>query len=457
MRRLGWAFALAGMSVGPASAAEVIDSVQPMIIGGDDGPELFAFVGEISYRRILRRAEITREYNCDPNRATNPERHAGDRGACGDAGPAGRLIQAKELRYSRSTHEIRPKVRIGLGHGLELAITAPIVITDSQEIRFAGDGGVSSSPAVDGSNSTIAPDGGTQLFAVPTGGLPTRSGFGDMTFMLRWAPIRREPDVSRGEWVLELGYQRPTGEAMRVDNDGVGRGVHRLLIGSAFSYRFAQLDPYARFGVQVPFAASGTLFRDYGDAQAHVGPGVRLDFDLGAEFVPLSRSDAGIKVYIDVGMGASYQAEGRDYTVLFDALALGAQACTPDAGLGPGNCGRYNPGSRSALKNTPHDGITTVQEHVQMRGKLGVGAHLSANAKVGLTLTLAHDTQHFIGDATIGADKDGSGRVEDPTNSGYDPREHNPTFVPAIDTIGRRLRVAESTIFGVGLNFGVMF
>ncbi|MGK0358789.1 MAG: hypothetical protein ACI9U2_001082, partial [Bradymonadia bacterium] len=80
MRRLGWAFALAGMSVGPASAAEVIDSVQPMIIGGDDGPELFAFVGEISYRRILRRAEITREYNCDPNRATNPERHAGDRG-----------------------------------------------------------------------------------------------------------------------------------------------------------------------------------------------------------------------------------------------------------------------------------------------------------------------------------------------------------------------------------------
>ena len=452
MRLLGWAFALMGMSVGPVSAAEVAD-----VIDADDGLDLFDFVGEVSYRRILRRAKITREYNCDPNRATNPERFAGDRVACGDAGPAGRLIQAKELRYSRSTHEIRPKVRIGLWHDLELAITAPIVITDTQEIRFAGDGGDASNPVVNGSNSTIAPTNGTQLFSVPNDGLPTRGGFGDMIFMLRWAPVSRERAPSRGEWALELGYQAPTGQEMRVDNDGVGRGAHRLLIGSAFSYAFDKVDPYARFGVQVPFAGSDTLFKDYGDAQTHVGPGVRLDFDLGAEFVPLRRPDHGIKVYVDVGLGASYQAEGRDYTVLFDALAQGAQACVPETSIGPGNCGRYNPGSRSALKNTPHDGITTVQEHVQIRGKLGVGAHLSANAKVGLTLTLAHDTEHFISDATIGADNDGSGRVEDPTNAGYDPAEHNPTFVPAIDTIGRRLRVEETTIFGVGLNFGVMF
>lgn len=437
---------------GPAGGAEVAD-----VIDADDGPDLFDFVGEVGYRRLLRRAKITREYNCDPNQATNPSRFSGDQGLCGDAGPAGRLIQAKELRYTRSTHEVLPRFRFGLWHDLELSITAPIVITDTQEIRFAGNGGDASQEVVDGGNSQIAPDNGTKLFPVPTDGLPTRAGFGDMTFMARWAPVSRERDEARGEWALELGYQAPTGEIMKTGNEGVGRGTHTLLIGSAFSYRLANVDPYARIGVRVPFAAKSGLFKDYGDAQTHIGPGTRVDFDLGSEFVPYTDTARGVKIYVDLALGASYQAEGRDYSELFDALALGAQACTPEMTAGPGNCGRYNPGSRSAIANQPHDGITTVQEHVQVRGRIGVGARLSENARVGLNLSIAHDTEHFISNGSIGDDKDGSGRVEDPTSPGYDPTEHNPTFVPAIDTIGRRLRVEETTIFGVGLKFGVAF
>lgn len=444
--------ALVGCLAGAAGAAEVTD-----VIDADDGADLFDFVGEVGYRRVLRRAKITREYNCDPNQATNPGRFAGDSTLCGDAGPAGRLIQAKELRYTRTRHEALPKVRFGLWHDLELSITAPIVITDEQEVRFAGDGGDASGTAVDGSNSQIAPENGTKLFPVPADGLPTRAGFGDMTFLVRWAPVSRERDAARGEWAVELGYEAPTGEIMTVDNEGVGRGTHSLIIGSAFSYRFANVDPYARIGLYIPFAAKSGLFKDYGDAQTHVGPGTRLDFDLGSEFVPYVDEARGMKVYVDLGLGASYQAEGRDYSELFDALALGAKACTPEMTAGPGNCGRYNPGSRSALAGLPHDGITTVQEHVKLRGHVGVGAHLSPNARIGLQLTLAHDTEHFISNGSIGDDKDGSGRVEDPTSPAYDPTEHNPTFVPAIDTIGRRLRVEETTVFGVGLKFGVEF
>jgi hypothetical protein len=443
---------MATAPLGEVDAAEVAD-----VIDADDGLDLFDFVGEIGYRRLLRRAKITREYNCDPNRATNPSRFSGDADTCGDAGPAGRLITAKEARYTRITHEMIPRFRVGLWHDLELSITAPIVITDTQEIRFAGNGGDPNGTVVDPTNSQIAPENGPQLFPIPTDGLPTRAGFGDMTFMLRWAPVSRERNPSRGEWALELGYLAPTGEVMRFGNEGVGRGTHRLLIGSAFSYRFPHVDPYARLGVEIPFAAKDSLFKDYGDAQSFVGPGPRVDFDMGAEFIPLTDPKRGLKVFIDVGLGASYQAAGRDYTALFDALALGAQRCMPDTAAGPGNCGRYNPGSRSAIADTPHDGITTVQEHLQIRGRLGVGAHLSENARVAFNLSLAHDTEHFISDATIGKDKDGSGRVEDPTNAGYDPTEHNPTFVPSIDSVGRRLRVEETTIFGLGLTFGVAF
>lgn len=443
---------LGAAPVGVGQAAEVAD-----VIDADDGADVFDLVGEIGYRRLLRRAKITREYGCDPHRATNPRRFWGDTRICGDAGPAGRLITAKEARYTRVTHELIPRVRIGLWHDLELAITAPIVISDSQELRFAGNGGDVNGTVVNPDNSQIAPAEGAQLFPLPTDGLPTRAGFGDMTFMLRWAPVSRERDPSQGEWAVELGYQVPTGEVMRFGNEGVGRGTHRLLIGSAFSYRLPHVDPYARVGVELPFAAEDSLFKDYGDAQEFVGPGPRVDFDLGAEFVPIDDPAQGLKVFIDVGLGASYQAAGRDYTALFDALALGARRCTPDPTPGPGNCGRYNPGSRSAIADTPHDGITTVQEHVQVRGRLGVGAHIAEHARIALNLSLAHDTEHFISDAAIGKDLDGSGRVEDPTNAGYDPVEHNPTFVPAIDSVGRRLRVEATTIFGVGLTVGAAF
>lgn len=437
---------------GAAQAAEVAD-----VLDANDGADLFDFAGEIGYRRTLRRAKITREYNCDPNRATNPTRFSGDAALCGDAGPPGRLVLAKELRYTRVTHTLLPKGRVGLWHDLELSITAPIVINDEQTIRFAGNGGDPNASVVDGSNSQIAPDGGTHLFGVPTAGLPTRAGFGDMLFMLRWAPVSRERDPARGDWAVEVGYRAPTGEIMQHGNEGVGRGTHDLILGSAFAYAFPHLDPYARFAVTLPFASQSSLFKDYGDAQTHIGPGARFDFDMGSEFFPYTDRRRGLRVFIDVAVGASYQAEGRDYSELFDALALGARACTPSGGAGPGNCGRYNPGSRSALAGEPHDGITTVQEHAQVRGRIEVGAQLSPNARVGLNLSLAHDTEHFISTASTGEDKDGSGRVEDPTSPAYDPTEHNPTFVPAIDTIGRRLRVEETTVFGVGLKFGVSF
>ncbi|MEZ4471257.1 MAG: hypothetical protein R3F60_10735 [bacterium] len=453
MIRRGLVAALLLCAAPPVPAAEVAD-----VIDAADGVDLFDFVGEIRYRRTLRRAKITREYGCDPNQATNPSRFMGDQETCGDAGPAGRLLQVKEVRYERITHEIEPRFRFGLWHDLELSISAPVVLEDSQHIRFAGNGGDPDKEPITPENSTIAPADGVQLFPVPTDGLPTRAGFGDMTFMVRYAPVSRDRDETRGEWALELGWQVPTGEVMKLGNEGVGRGLHTLIIGQAFSYRTPYADPYARIGARFPFAAKGSLFRDYGDAQEFVGPGSRVDFDLGAEIIPWTDPARGMKFFIDLGLGAAYQAEGRDYSELFDALALGAELCTPDpAEAGGGNCGRYNPGSRSGVRGEAHDGITTVEQFAQVRGKLDIGAYFSEHARVTAHLSLAHDTEHFISKANIGKDTDGSGRVEDPTSPRYNPAEHNPTFVPAIDTVGQRLRVDETTVFSAGVSVGALF
>lgn len=436
-----------------APAAEITD-----VIDAADGDDPFDLRIEVDYRRSLRRAKITREFNCQPSMV--PE-HID---TCPDAPPEGELLHVKELRYERVTHEVAPVVRVGLWHDLELKVEIPIIVGDEQTLRFAGNGGNPDSIAITPAESSIAPENGENLFDVPPT-LPKRSGFGDMLFMVRYAPISQERDDLRATWTLELGYRAPTGETMKYNNEAVGRGVHELIIGTALSHRFRYAEPYAKFDAVFPFASQNALFKDYGDSQQHVGPGSRTGFMAGAELVPYDDPKRGVKFYVDVALGAEYQAEGRDYSELFDALGGAAtgrdpsDACyadTPSSAAAP-NCARYNPDSRSRIADQPVDGLTTVEEHVTFKSRLGLGMYLSRYAKVGVTLALDHDTEHYISNADIGRDLDGSGLVEARGTAGYDPAEHNPTYVPAIDAVGRRIRVEETTVFHVGANLSIIF
>lgn len=452
LRRLTVGLTVFGASLGlPAvvSAAEVTE-----VLDADDGDDPFDFRAEVQYRRTLRRAKITREFNCGAR--------AVDVDTCPNAGPAGELVQVKELRYQRWTHEMVPTVRFGLWHDLELKIEAPLVLSDTQQVRFAGNGGDINGDVITPENSSIAPgpNGGVDpedLFPVPTKGLPTRAGFGDMLFMLRWAPVSQERDQTRGDWVVEMGFRAATGKKMQFGNDSVGRGAHEVILATALSRRMKYSDPYARFEAVFPFASGDSLFKDYGDGQEQIGPGKRINFEFGSEFVPYQNLKKGNKFYFDLAMGATYHGEGRDYSELFDALAAGAQLCDPAGEGGARNCGRYNPDSQSEIKGTPHDGITTVEEYLTVYGRFGMGLFVADHLKLGISLQMAHDTEHFITNADIGDDLDGSGLVEARSDPGYNPAEQNPTYVQALDQVGRRLRVEETTVFTTALNAALMF
>ena len=71
-------------------------------------------------------------------------------------------------------------------------------------------------------------------------------------------------------------------------------------------------------------------------------------------------------------------------------------------------------------------------------------------------MTMAHDTEHFLSNASVGRDFDGSGLVEARGQPGYNPAEHNPTFSAAIDQPGRRIRVEETTNFSFGFSLALM-
>ena len=46
----------------------------------------------------------------------------------GEVGYVGKIVNVKELRYERITQRVVPKLRIGMYHDLELAVTFPIVV-----------------------------------------------------------------------------------------------------------------------------------------------------------------------------------------------------------------------------------------------------------------------------------------------------------------------------------------
>ena len=78
----------------------------------------------------------------------------------------------------------------------------------------------------------------------------------------------------------------------------------------------------------MPFAAGGSGFKDYGAGQQFIGPGARMQFELGTEVSPFYNPETGAKVYFDIGFSAMYQAEGRDYPELFDAIGMANTPCT---------------------------------------------------------------------------------------------------------------------------------
>ena len=473
LRRKGlWAcaalLAVIGLAPMTSYASEKVD-----VIDADDGDDPFDAVFDIGYRRALRRAKITREFNCA--HGLDIAAHAK---TCPAAPREGTLLHVKELRYQRVTHEVVPRARIGLWHDLELWIEAPVVLSDTQDIRFAGNGGDPLSTVITPAESSIAPESQENLFDVEDAVLPTRSGFGDMLFKVRYAPLSQERDDQRSTWTMELGYRAPTGKPMRYLNEQVGRGVHELIVGTTLGRRFTFADPYAHFEGVLPFPSENSLFENYGFGQQFIGPGPRVSFLFGSEFIPFEDPKAGSKFFIDMGFGGTFQAKGRDYSELFDALASGQETCNPDANdpgnpandrRGRHNCARYNPDGREDLANVPHDGITTVEEFLTFRAHLGMGAYMTENAKFTAGVSLAHDTEHYISSADVGRDLDGSGLVEcgpscDMSSvpdengiGGYDVQEHNPTYVPAIDAQGRRIRVEETTVFQVAEGLSMLF
>lgn len=496
----------------PSFAAEITDVVDAfdtkLDASGQKVEDPFDIHIEPQFKRTLKRAKITREAPCNPS-ATDNASAAGqpnsrltyprlvDASRCSEPS----TVFNKEMRAYEVTNELDVLVQIGLFRDVELHLELPFILGQVQGVKYAGDGGDPTADSVDDSNSSVDPSDERIISDIQRNGdqfstfrlfnldsdpteSESRAGFGDMVVGMAWSPFNDERDDTKANLKLAFDYKIPSGGVAKPGNGKVGRGMHELTWSIASSKRFKYMEPYFQVAYTLPIAANNSMFKDIGVGQTLVEPGQRAEIIFGSEFVPYEDIARGNRFNIDVGLKFGYTAEGRDYSLLSDALsgsecngltpsqvadaiaAVQAGSLSPDV-VNTASC-RWildEPGngdgqqvydlSDDAAGNVGfyHNGLTDYEAFATFGAYLGfylqAANYVQFRGKVGLD----HEQAHFITAARTGKDSND----ENDTVKFDDPGERNPYFNPVLDAVGNRFRVEETTIFTWSITMALQF
>jgi hypothetical protein len=409
----------------------------------DDAP--FELKIQIGWLHSAQRTKITREHLQAPAPGESPT-----------------IVDVTELQYRRTLNQLRPTVRAGLYKDLEFTFTWPYVFRETQGWGPADLPGLPQNSTLhntqgicaDGRQDAGSCAGPLFPFTDDTGRNSSyRSGLDNGTVGVRWGILNEARHPWSANWVVGAGWSFPMvnqRSPVIVSNSPddpatYADRVNRWHLETALSRQVGPVDPFIRFHYMLPYArrnayhncdnaqmladmnrqddgvqntCSGREWTRNGNNRGALRPAHVGGIEFGAEVLPYLDPEEFIRVAIQLSAGAAYVSEGRDYTILSDALQ----------------------------RLTYHD------EYAHLHATLGLRAQASRFAKFNALFTLAHDTPYFITRETIGRDLTGSG-VVDLTYSQQDIEadERNPNFDFRWDQPGRRFRAEETTYFTIFL------
>ncbi|MDP2344203.1 MAG: hypothetical protein Q8O67_24810 [Deltaproteobacteria bacterium] len=365
-----------------------------------------------------------------------------------------RTADVKELEWERQRFRLKPRLEVGVYHDLGFFVEWPIVLWDQQTTRFAEDTDASNStlirdrapnptptvegwPEVGGAGNDEAKIQGdnNDRYGFPNNGYNNwrfdgegnwagyRQGLDNPTFGVRWSPLNNERDETKPTVTLQTDYTPPFFAFMNPTLDeledtgapgGVADGLHKFHFSIAMSKRFLVLDPYFMVDYTIPFTG--------GKDEHLLGQFPRQSggFVAGVEIVPYEDKKLSQRFVIELQGSARYFSEGRDYSEVSDLFRE----------------------------------QTYTDQFVRVGAEAGIGFKAFKLFFFDLQGMLNYDTEHFLNIEDFGKD------LADDDNDEIDlddPNERNPFYNPAIDTVGRRLRIEQSLQLGVQAHIGVTF
>ena len=366
--------------------------------------------------------------------------------------PAGkpRTADVKELEWDRLKMRLLPRLEVGVFHDLSVFTQWPIVVYDAQKTRFAEGTNAGNStivrdlapnavPTVDGwpetagagNNRPEIQDGkygfpGTAYNAWgvnPDGTFAGyRAGLDNPTFGLRWSPLNNERDETKPTVTLQADYTAPFFTQMDPTNDAIGDagapgavadGLHKFHFSTGMWKRFAIFDPYFQVDYTIPFVGNTTP-EVIGHQPRQFG-----GFVAGVEIVPYEDKKLKQRFSLELAGSATYFSEGRDYSEVADLFKE----------------------------------MTYTDQFVRVGGRAGLHFKTFDVFFFNIQGLLNYDTEHFLTIEDFGKDLDDANDEIDLDN----PAERNPYYNPAIDTVGRRLRIEQSVQIGFLAHVGLTF
>lgn len=414
----------------PAGAAEITRVASR----GEPGNP-FDLQVTIRWDRLQRAAQITREV---PDGAT-----------------PGAIVDGDEIRWSRTTNAVVPRVSIALYKDLALHFEWPYVLGDDQEWRFGLVGGVPTggippyssieNNAIDAEGAACAdqdPRAGVQcpLFPVAPKTTVYHGGkAGDLKAGVAWGVFNDRKDPTKPFWLVGLDVTFPTADLydpaasrgtdwssphnVSGKSGAFGEKVWKWDLYTVLSRRLGPIDPYVKAHLTRMSKSSATYSNcehaadlstitasnpvrqmtrqaaiDCADPAWEKEASARLPWvaglTLGTELVPWEDDAEQQKIAIDLRLGGDYTSSSRFYNELTDAN------------------GKLN----------------WTEDHFTMGAFLGVYLKASRYVSLHATTSLSTTTPHFI--------------------TG-EPDPANPNFDARYDTPGRRFRISEVSLFQV--------
>lgn len=383
-----------------------------------------------------------------------------------DADPLGGVPVRQDLDSYRTRHTITPRLELGVGPNVWLWAGLPVVLADDRELSLHdGVSRDSSSTLQDG----ILPGTGYDAKENGAGFAATddrvfrgqrRSGLDQVIGGLGVALMNQRRDGTKPTWKLGVEGRFAVGKVARLDstdpggNTAVGRGVHELRLWTTVAKRVSFVETYVGMAWQTPIVTKdASLFRDLGYGSINVDPPQQAELKGGLEAVVYDQPKKDMRVGIDLGAKLVANFEGRDYSEMWEALAIGGDSQRMNAPLlldsDPVAMG---------VQALSHPGISNIENHLEMGGNLAVRAQLGKNFQLALLAEVIWKTDHTITFADAGTDLPtcSSGQTSgceiinnDLIDAGTE--EENPAFVADVDLVGHRYR----SVDGLGLVLGV--
>lgn len=401
----------------------------------------------------------TVEYDYEVDKATLFREQLG-----GGADPAAPLPTTKDLTFKQFRHTITPRAELGVYHDTWLSFALPIVVTQSRQLALADGVARDGSPTLldgilpmqgfDAQDPGTAPPGDLVFRGV------NRHGLDQVHLGLNVAPMSQHRDPTKPTWKLGGELRLAVGKIMRFDpanpknETGVSKGVHELRVFTSVDKRFDRTEAYFEMFWQVPVAnKQGSLFDDPGFGSTNVGLGQQAGSAFGVEVYAVDDKVNDNHISLDLGAKFDVHFEGRDYSEMWEAFAVGGDATS----MGP--LVLDSDPTADGPQAISHPGITNYENYLESTARAAVRAQLGPHVRFAASVDLVWKTDHVITFADAGVDLPTCGGdivvdCETDPNDLVTPgtKEVNPVHVPLIDLVGHRYHSEQN----FGLVIGVM-